>query len=515
MDNIHYLPVYIAIFFCFRNKGSILCLLSHCLRFGCRGRTQVAFRVIILAVTFFIFYFAATTLNLQIPHGFVFRHLSGVDDEMTHDQKTKVSVAGSVKESQPSSSEFRVTHLPRDANRKSQKQTSQNQSSPTTAPAKRKKPKPDRDSAIRILVWTELSPNNPRWFGAKLEGTARCDTRIPCAYTNNHSLYNTSDVVLFHTRYINDYNDMPTYRPARQHWITFLHEAPVRSRMTVESPYHSWFNWTYTYSMSGHIVRPYGICLPNRDKVKNDPSSITDVTRKVYGKSAASAPWIGLKEKRDRYIAGNNYARGKTGLVFWAVGHCDTSSAREKYAAELKRHIQIDIIGSCVHNKCDKRNRTCMSGLFRSHKFYLAFENSLCSDYITEKTWSRLTYPIIPIVLGGADYKAFLPPHSYIDVKDYSSPKKLAAHLYKLHKNDTLYNEYFAWKRDYTCYAGIPNLSSICSICRFINENKDKTNIIPDINEFWSGKRCIPPKTYYRGIATLSYNDVFVKKKNI
>ena len=156
-----------------------------------------------------------------------------------------------------------------------------------------------------------------------------------------------------------------------------------------------------------------------------------------------------------------------------------------------------------------------MSGLFRSHKFYLAFENSLCSDYITEKTWGRLTYPIIPIVLGGADYKAFLPPHSYIDVKDYSSPKKLAAHLHKLHKNDTLYNEYFAWKRDYTCFTGIPSLSGICSICNFMNEHMDKTNIIPDINEFWSRKRCIPPKEYYRGIATLSYNDVFPMKKTI
>ena len=234
---------------------------------------------------------------------------------MTHEHKTKVSGAEKVKVSQTASSKFRVTRRPDDMKRKSHIKSPQHKKSPTTAPAKRKSRKRDNDRAIRILVWTEHSPGNPRWFGSKLEGTARCDARIPCTYTNNQSLYNTSDVVLFHTRYIYDYNDMPTYRPKHQHWITYLHETPVRSGMTVASPYETWFNWTYTYSMKGHIVRPYGICLPNRDKVKNDPSCITDVMRKVYGKAVASTPWVGMNAKRYKYTAGNR-ARGKTGLVF-------------------------------------------------------------------------------------------------------------------------------------------------------------------------------------------------------
>ncbi|KAL9982593.1 hypothetical protein ACROYT_G004655 [Oculina patagonica] len=42
---------------------------------------------------------------------------------------------------------------------------------------------------------------------------------------------------------------------------------------------------------------------------------------------------------------------------------------------------------------------------YQRHKFYLAFENSLCVDYITEKYWrNSLERGLVPIVLGGARY---------------------------------------------------------------------------------------------------------------
>ena len=51
---------------------------------------------------------------------------------------------------------------------------------------------------------------------------------------------------------------------------------------------------------------------------------------------------------------------------------------------------------------------------------------------------------IVPIVYGGANYSAFAPPHSLINVADYESPKQLADYLTYLDGNDTAYNEYFA-----------------------------------------------------------------------
>ena len=42
--------------------------------------------------------------------------------------------------------------------------------------------------------------------------------------------------------------------------------------------------------------------------------------------------------------------------------------------------------------------------LLKSYKFYLAFENSWCNDYVTEKLWRTLKTDTVPIVLGGANY---------------------------------------------------------------------------------------------------------------
>jgi hypothetical protein len=36
--------------------------------------------------------------------------------------------------------------------------------------------------------------------------------------------------------------------------------------------------------------------------------------------------------------------------------------------------------------------------VLENNKFFLAFENQNCSDYITEKFWRSLSYDIIPVV---------------------------------------------------------------------------------------------------------------------
>jgi len=58
----------------------------------------------------------------------------------------------------------------------------------------------------------------------------------------------------------------------------------------------------------------------------------------------------------------------------------------------------------------------------RDYKFYLAFENSICPDYVTEKLFNTLLFTTVPIVYGGADYEAIgAPPNSYIDVRNFTS----------------------------------------------------------------------------------------------
>jgi hypothetical protein len=105
------------------------------------------------------------------------------------------------------------------------------------------------------------------------------------------------------------------------------------------------------------------------------------------------------------------------------------------------------------------------------YKFYLAFENSICTDYISEKFFYTLRYNIVPIVFGGANYEEIAPPHSYIDTRNFQSPKELALYILNLNSNDTLYYEYFKWKREFYVDAGIHNMSrqGFCELCSKLN----------------------------------------------
>ena len=70
-------------------------------------------------------------------------------------------------------------------------------------------------------------------------------------------------------------------------------------------------------------------------------------------------------------------------------------------AKELGQYIDVDIYGGCGSLKCARNNNAnCLDMLDSEYKFYLAFENSNCQDYITEKFWSILNHDVIPIVMG-------------------------------------------------------------------------------------------------------------------
>ena len=61
-------------------------------------------------------------------------------------------------------------------------------------------------------------------------------------------------------------------------------------------------------------------------------------------------------------------------------------NGRLAYARELGKYINVDIFGACGPNRCPRTNSNkCFQLLDEDYKFYLAFENSNCKDYITEK----------------------------------------------------------------------------------------------------------------------------------
>ena len=163
---------------------------------------------------------------------------------------------------------------------------------------------------------------------------------------------------------------------------------------------------------------------------------------------------------------------------------------RVDFVRRLKKYIQVDFYGRCQKSvnpelpRCRRNDRNCEKRLTQ-YKFFLAMENSICDGYITEKYYENaLQRGMIPIVFGGADYndKRIAFPHSFINVRDYDNLKELADYLHYLNKNDTAYNEYFAWKKDNV----VVETHVLCRVCAKAWEPRPEKSQMAKISEFWS-----------------------------
>ncbi len=207
--------------------------------------------------------------------------------------------------------------------------------------------------------------------------------------------------------------------------------------------------------------------------------------RLPYGWVAkADRPWL-LKLHHGRVISPHSKPKD----VVWMVSHCVTPGKRELYADELAKHIRLDKYGTCGPYRCLNKSEECMTIFEEEYKFYLAFENDFCTDYITEKFFRTLDYDMIPIVYGGGNYKLLAPPHSYIDILDYPNPGDLAAYLKHLSEDAEAYAAYFKWKGYYevenfrrTIYA-----HAFCQLCEILHNAtyRYETQRYDTIDEWW------------------------------
>jgi hypothetical protein len=126
-------------------------------------------------------------------------------------------------------------------------------------------------------------------------------------------------------------------------------------------------------------------------------------------------------------------------------------NGRNEYAAELMRSLPVHSYGRHLHNRDiegpDDGRETKMR-LFGSYRFCIAFENSVCEDYVTEKFFDPLLAGSVPVYLGAPNIDAFAPgDHAFINTADFAGPRELAAYLLDLCKNEAVYQRYFAWRQ--------------------------------------------------------------------
>ncbi len=119
---------------------------------------------------------------------------------------------------------------------------------------------------------------------------------------------------------------------------------------------------------------------------------------------------------------------------------------RLKYIQSLMKYMPVENYGQCLRNVAGARYGK--GDVMPKKKFVLVFENSETWDYSTEKLYDSLSLGSVPVVLGPPNVGQLVPDlHSYIDVKDFASPKHLSEYLKYLDEHDEEYLKYFEWKK--------------------------------------------------------------------
>ncbi|XP_063802196.1 4-galactosyl-N-acetylglucosaminide 3-alpha-L-fucosyltransferase FUT6-like [Pseudophryne corroboree] len=254
-----------------------------------------------------------------------------------------------------------------------------------------------------ILLWT--------WpFGKQfpLNQCLESSYGSSCTFTSNRSYYHLADAVVIHHRDVSTSMDLLPQipRPTTQYWVWFNLEPP--NNCPNLKMMDNLFNLTMTYRADSDIFTPYG--------------------------------WL---ERHDG--TGSISIPTKSKLLAWVVSNWDPQYERTKYFEDLKHYIDIDVYGK-YNMSLSVSNQTLT---LSKYKFYLAFESSGNTDYITEKLWNNAFLSgTVPIVMGPPreNYERFIPKDSFIHVNDFSNAQELAAYILELDKDDKRYQEYFRWR---------------------------------------------------------------------
>ena len=165
-----------------------------------------------------------------------------------------------------------------------------------------------------------------------------------------------------------------------------------------------------------------------------------------------SAAAGGIAGGAPRGVLAAKTRRGASVLFF--VRNCDFAAHRRAgFMRRLQQHIAIDSVGKCENNRQQEEVRACSglatnrrSCIIADYRFYLAIENSISLDYVSEKVYEALLVGTIPIYLGAPNAADFMPArHSAIMARDFASLAQLAAYVRCIEGNRSLYEYYTAW----------------------------------------------------------------------
>ncbi|TRY57692.1 hypothetical protein DNTS_025915 [Danionella cerebrum] len=252
-----------------------------------------------------------------------------------------------------------------------------------------------------------------------------------CVLADNRRLFESADLVVFHHYELKRHKEqLPLHhlRPANQRWVWLSLEALGTNERLHR--FNNIFNLTMSYHPAADITVPYGKLLPRKSTERNF-----------------------------------HVAKNKSFEACWVVSNFQNRHKRSAVFRELNKTLNIQLYGRFVKNSLPKE--ALLPTISRCY-FYLAFENAVSPQYITEKLWrNSFQAGTVPIVLGPPrrDYEAIVPSESFIHVDDFQSIQALADYLKGLIIDPERYNAYFRWKQRYTVKLYTDWRERLCNIC--------------------------------------------------
>ncbi|GMS83786.1 hypothetical protein PENTCL1PPCAC_5961, partial [Pristionchus entomophagus] len=264
----------------------------------------------------------------------------------------------------------------------------------------------------------------------------------------------------------------------------------------------------FTRRNRDQIIVFYSQESPKNMPINVNPKDYFNVSLGFRHDTAGASPYgytVKLAKRRNiKEMVNSSRLKGKSKAAAWFVSHCFTNSKREDLVVQMQKYIPVDIFGGCLQGKSCPRGEKCEDMLDEDYHFYLAFENSICTDYITEKVWNQgYGRDIVPIVMKRSVADNRLPPNSFLAIDDYDTVQDLAERMKFLMNNKTAYSqkikdhscsEMFNWRRDYaTIYLNgeqhdiLERPWGFCQLCRIAWENPKTEQVIDDFNKWWEG----------------------------
>ena len=296
-------------------------------------------------------------------------------------------------------------------------------------------------SQVQSFAQNKFKSFNRQMAGCRLPG------EVTCEFTENETQYTNADVLYVHECF----HDRA--EPASPHQI-LLHYNLGPEIFQCNTGESTEADMRISYTSSSIIRVPY-LCLAGVRKPLLDALALSPPTN---------------RHKIAMFVSDCN-----SGFSRW----------RRDYLRQLMKYVRIDSYGHCFHNtemKSTRKERNYLKlklDLIRDkgYKFLISFENSVTTEYVTEKIWHAYMTQTIPIYYGAPEIYDQVPGgNTFIDAAKFTGPKQLADYIKQVDSDDSLYQSYFKFDVNHTIafqkkYC-INNVT--CEMCKKIFEFKRK-----------------------------------------